>query len=185
MKLRFITTLVLLGSCYLPQAETIPDLPKLATRPVRIATELSSNFRCSGVVIHKNWALTAGHCYSSTLWVDNIEAAFVSVPNPGWDMTVVYAPGLVSDKDVTWTPKKPTVGDVSILVGWGCDPSHTKAKVTYARVESVDERDLTYDQPNCAGDSGGAAFDQEGRLIGLMVRQVKSNHHAVVQYLAE
>jgi V8-like Glu-specific endopeptidase len=180
-----LPALLLIGSCYLPQADAVISLPKLATRPVRIATGIASNFQCSGIAIHKNWALTAGHCYSSSLWVDNIKAQFVSVPNPGWDMTVIYAPGLPSDKDITWVTKKPEVGDASILVGWGCDHQHTKARVIYAKVESVDERDLTYDQPNCAGDSGGAAFDMEGRLIGLMVRQVEENHHAVVQYLAE
>jgi hypothetical protein len=118
------------------------------------------------------------------MWVENRKVAFAHQPNPEWDMLMLQVPGLPG-KDVTWADHPPQVGDPAILVGWGCSDKHTAAQATLAHVESIDGRDITYDLPICEGDSGGPSYDLDGRLNGLIVRMVASNHHAVVQYLAE
>jgi V8-like Glu-specific endopeptidase len=163
-----------------------PVLPKLATTPVRVSVGNQNFFQCSGVEIYPDFALTASHCVgnSDAIWVNGIRVKLVIEPNPEWDMAMLHVPGL-KGPNVVWVDRKPQVGDLAILVGWGCSKRNETASAKIGRVESIDGRDLTFDVTVCAGDSGGPVFDMQGRLIGLLVRMVASNHHAVVQYLAE
>lgn len=191
MLLRFVTSIVFyvgffyfLTACSLPEPE-VPQLPQLATRSVRITTGALNQYHCSGVAIHKNWALSAAHCYDDQMQVEGVDVSMASIPNAEWDMLLLYAPGLESGGDVVWASSKPELHSPAILVGWGCDPNHKQATVKMAHLIEIDERDLYYDKTNCPGDSGGAAYDLDGRLIGLMVRQTKLERQAIVQYLAE
>jgi V8-like Glu-specific endopeptidase len=119
------------------------------------------------------------------MWVNGLKVDLPIVPNPEWDMAMLHVPGLKGIKDVVWADHKPKVGDTSRLLGWGCPLGHYRQIESVGRVVSIDGRDLMYDVPMCIGDSGGPVYDQSNRLVGLIVRMIKSNHHAVVQYLAE
>lgn len=181
--MRYLVLVLLLG-CQLPAAKPIPELPEGSTIPVRISSITRDGFKCSGVEVHPEFALTAAHCADEPLWVDDIPVQFTMVPRGSWDMAVLHVPGL-KGPDVVWTDHKPSVGDSAILIGWGCSRGHTELAVKLGIVESIDDRDLTYDAVVCPGDSGGPVFDEQGHLLGLIVRMVASNHHAVVQYLGE
>lgn len=176
--------LLLLGACELPPAEQLPKLPPDMTTPVRVATGSKAFYQCSGVQIHKDWALTAKHCVDESMWVNGFKVELVITPSPEWDMAILHVPGLPG-KDVVWADHKPGLGETIHLVGWGCSTFHTRAEWKSGVIEDVDDRDLTLSVPVCGGDSGSPAVDDQGRLIGLLSRAVESNMHAVVEYLAE
>lgn len=172
------------GCSVSPPPPQLTTLPPLATRPVRVSTGAAGSYQCTGVVVHKDWALTAAHCFDPKMWVDDVEVTLAYRPSLKWDLLILRAPGLAGG-DVTWAKRKPKLHERAILVGFGCAVDHTQVRMVIAKVEAIDGLDLTYDASVCMGDSGGPAFDLQGRLLGLIVRKVKSNDHAVVQYLAE
>jgi V8-like Glu-specific endopeptidase len=184
-KLLPLLVLMALVGCEPPTAKPLPPLGPSTILPVRVETGTRDSFWCSGVQVHQNWALTAAHCVDSPMWVEGLKVESQIIPNADWDMMIMQVPGL-KGRDVAWTTSMPKVGDVSKLIGWGCSaPLHDEAKAKTGVVESIDGRDITYDVAVCQGDSGGPVYDQDEHLIGLIVRMVASNHHAVVQYLAE
>lgn len=179
-----ILLVVLLSGCDPYAIEHVPLLPEKLTTPVRVYSKTEDHFRCSGLQIHKDFALTAAHCVEEPMWVDGLPVKIVMVPNLEWDMAILHVPGLEGG-DVEWAAKKPDVGDEVFIVGWGCSASHTRAALKRGLVESIDGRDLTLTAEVCHGDSGSAAFDREGRLYGLVSRLVERDHHAVAVFLAE
>lgn len=184
MRRRFSLLAIFIVGCALPATSAIPGFGKGTAVPVRIQTGIKGNYNCSGIAIHKNWALTARHCVDSSMWIENLSVEAPFVPNPNWDLGILYVPGLVSP-DVVWTDHKPQIGEAALLVGWGCTQGSGAPRTRTAHVIDIDDRDIYYDVVVCNGDSGGPVYDNQQRLIGLISRKVKSTGLAVVEYLAE
>ena len=147
-----------------PAAEPIvmADVPMDHDRMVRV---FSSKGDCSGVVVGPELVATAEHCIADKLRVEALLATVVRSDRE-LDLALLHAPGL-SRPAVSIAPEVPAYASEIFVLGYGCEGRRLQARA--GAFSSVVDRWLELRVVACQGDSGGAAIDAEGRLIGILV----------------
>lgn len=123
-----------------------------------IALSDSFNFKCSGYLPTNGPFVTAAHCYDKdTRW-------------NSWDVV-----GLEHSnrRDVK-------MGEPLTVVGWGCyRGKYMEAKTGI--VFKIDGQYATVTAPICFGDSGGPAFNDSGKIVGIVKAREIDTRFAVIQ----
>ncbi len=133
---------------------------------------------CSGVAIGPHDVLTARHCVRDQKAADlrvGIDSEALSVPvedfaeDPVFDIAALRLK-LPLPPPYAELGEAPVMGARMYVVGYGCSRRHnTKRLVHVARyvARRLPLQDLALRGVACRGDSGGAAFDAYGRLVGI------------------
>lgn len=158
-----------------PQLEAVPQLPVEAV----LNWWNGTGGRCSAVVIEDGLALTAQHCvdegisasahginYTGQRWeVQNFRASEHS------DIAVLNLKGEDSTPHAAIAPTFPPMGSVVFIVGFGCpspDPAIPLVRGgVWTGYLDEDGDHVTFGEV-CPGDSGGALFNADGELLGII-----------------
>lgn len=169
----------------MPPPQTPFDMFAVASCAASVKTSVSSvvsvwftHHMCSGVVLSSRLVATNAHCVveqePAYVYVDNVAyaASFFSFP-PNTDLAVIMLRDELTVSPISLAETIPKPGDTLSLIGYGCSAPHTTRLYRQATVSTVTlgnstEPVLEVAGCICHGDSGGAALNDLGKLVGLM-----------------
>lgn len=168
---------VMVGAGRTQAADWLPVVKGLEHQVLRLEV-LKAGERgvCSAVVLNANagFALTAAHCVAVDpteridLTVAGREAAVVRA-NRLLDLAVVRMDPSASDASMPLAPQTPPAGSPLAVVGFAFGSKQQILQfghVALMRDREDDNMRMAVDV--ISGDSGGAAIDEQGRLIGMI-----------------
>lgn len=177
-RLVYALTLVSVWGCSIPLPETSPlpvDLP-LAS----VLKYVKPGTLCSAVAISQELAVTAGHCVGDGFGVlidpaGGEHEVWAAEAHPQADLALLFTSAL----DVFSEPalETPSISELIWTAGYGC-PRGALLEVRPAQWTGIPAEFVGGWQVAgvvCPGDSGGAAWDSQGRLLGVLSAKHRSS----------
>lgn len=164
------------GSVLPPEFQDVPSLPLESV----LFLDLQHG-RCTAVAIGPGLALTAGHCVSP----EAMPGVALSYDGSDWavptyressthDIAVISLYGGKTLAGVPVAQDLPAKGDPVYIVGYGCpsfDPNLALVRLGVWTGVTQQDGDWPVIGTVCPGDSGGALFNSDGELLGILARK--------------
>ena len=153
-----------------------PDLPVEAVLVLLTPRPDGGTSQCSAVAIGDHTVLTAKHCMAmpeiSMLWGSAQDLTVAEVTDhPMIDLALLTVYETIHpDKQASLGPG-PKPGDFLYLVGWGC---FGRRNVVPAMYEYETDGYLHGLGRVCHGDSGGAMFNEDRQLVGIITHRYEA-----------